>query len=44
MDHNGMPVNLTRVIVKGFKKCWMSSAVDETGDMLWDGSEEDGGC
>jgi len=22
----------------------MSSAVDETGDMLWDGSEEDGGC
>jgi hypothetical protein len=26
--------------VKGFKKCWISSAVDETDDnTLWDGSE-----
>jgi hypothetical protein len=31
------------VIVKGFKKCCISSAVDETdGAMLRSGSEEDG--
>ena len=31
------------MIVKGFKKCCMSNALDETdGDMLWNGSEEDG--
>jgi hypothetical protein len=31
------------VIVKGFKMCCMSSAVDKTdGDMLWNGSEEEG--
>jgi hypothetical protein len=31
-----------KVILKGFKKCCMSSAVDGTdGDMLWNGSEED---
>jgi hypothetical protein len=31
------------VTVKGFKKCCISNAVDETdGDTLWDGSEEDG--
>jgi len=31
------------VIVKGFKKCCISSAVDGTDDdMFWDGSEEDG--
>ena len=31
------------VILKGFKKCWLSNAVDETDDdMLWNGSEEDG--
>ena len=30
------------VISKGFKKCCVSNAVDETyEDMLWDGSEED---
>ena len=29
--------------MKGFKKCCISSAVDGTdGDMLWNGSEEDG--
>jgi hypothetical protein len=29
------------VIVKGFKKCCISSAVDETNvGMLWNGSEE----
>ena len=29
--------------MKGFKKCCVSSAVDETDDdMLWNGSEEDG--
>ena len=29
--------------VRGFKKCCMSTAVDETDDdMLWNGSEEDG--
>ena len=31
------------VNVKGFKKCCVSSAVDETDDvMLWNGREEDG--
>jgi hypothetical protein len=30
------------VIVKGFKKCCISNAVDETDDMLWNDSEEDG--
>jgi hypothetical protein len=31
------------VTVKGFEKCCISSAVDETDDyMLWKGSEEDG--
>jgi hypothetical protein len=27
------------VTVKGSKKCCISSAVDETGDMLWNGSD-----
>jgi hypothetical protein len=32
-----------RLIVKGFKKCCISSAVDGThGGMLWNDSEEDG--
>jgi len=31
------------VNVKGFKKCCISSAIDETDDdMLWNGNEEDG--
>jgi hypothetical protein len=30
------------VIWKGFEKCFVSSAVDETANMLWNGSEEDG--
>ena len=31
------------VIVKGFKKCCISTAVDDTyDDMLWKGNEEDG--
>jgi hypothetical protein len=31
------------VTVKGFKKCCISNAVDETDDdMLWNDSEEDG--
>jgi len=29
------------VTVKGFKKCFISSAVDENDDLLWNGSEED---
>ena len=34
---------LPEVIVKGFMKCWMSSAAEETDDdMFWNGSEEDG--
>jgi len=28
--------------VKGSKKCCISNAVDETDDMLWDGSEDNG--
>ena len=28
--------------VKGFKKCFMSNAVGENDDVLWNGSEEDG--
>jgi hypothetical protein len=31
------------VTEKGFKKCWISNAVDGTdGDMSWNGSEEGG--
>jgi hypothetical protein len=30
------------VIVKGFKKCCISKTWDETGDTLWNGSEEEG--
>ena len=31
------------VTMKGFKKCCISTAVDETeDDMLWNGNEEDG--
>jgi len=31
------------VIVKGFKKCCISNAVDETDvDVLWNSSEDDG--
>jgi len=30
------------VTAKGFKKCCISTAVDGTDDMLWNGSEEDG--
>jgi len=34
---------LPEVAVKGFKKCCISSAMDETDDnVLWNGSEEDG--
>jgi len=37
-----MAVLLARSVVKGFKKCCLSNAVDGTDDeMLWDGSEED---
>jgi len=32
-----------KVMMKGFKKCCVSSAVDEIDDdMLWNGNEEDG--
>jgi len=30
------------VILKGFEKCFVFSAVDETDNVLWNGSEEDG--
>jgi hypothetical protein len=30
------------VTVRGIKKCCISNAMDETDDMLWTGSEEDG--
>jgi hypothetical protein len=34
---------LPEVTVKGFKKCFISNAMDETDDnVLWNGSEEDG--
>ena len=45
VDHNGMAAHLTSsyVIVKGFKKCCISSALDETDDnVLWNVSEEGG--
>jgi hypothetical protein len=40
--HNGMAVHLTRSKCEEFKKSCIPSAMDGTGDMLWDGSEEDG--
>ena len=43
VDHNSMAAHLTRMTVKGFKKCCISNVVDGTDcDMLWNGSEEDG--
>jgi hypothetical protein len=36
----GMAAISKAVIVKGFKKCCISSGMDE--NMLWNGSEEDG--
>jgi hypothetical protein len=39
---HGMAVHSPEVTVKGFRNCCMSSAVDVTGDMLWNGSEGDG--
>jgi hypothetical protein len=30
------------IIVQGFKKCHISSTMDETDDILWNCSEEDG--
>jgi len=30
------------MIVKGFKKSFISNAMDEIDDVLWNGSEEDG--
>jgi len=30
------------MIVKGFKKSCISDAMNEIGDVLWNGSEEDG--
>jgi hypothetical protein len=44
VDHNGMAAHLTSlyVIVKGIKKCCISSALDETDDdMLWNVSDEE---
>ena len=44
VDHNGMVVHLTRsecVSVNGFK-CCISNAVNETNDVFWNGSEENG--
>jgi len=38
-----MEVHLTGSASKGFKRCCTFNAVDETdGDMLWNGSKEDG--
>jgi hypothetical protein len=31
-----------QVTVKGFKKCCVSNAMDETDDDMWNDSEEDG--
>jgi len=43
MDHKRMAAISPQVIVKGFKKCCISNAMEETDDdMLWKGSEEDG--
>jgi hypothetical protein len=42
VDYNSMAAHLTRMTVKGFKKCCISSAVNDTDeDRLWNGSEED---
>jgi hypothetical protein len=42
-DCNSITAHLTRSDLKGFKKCCVSNAVDKTdGDILWNGSEEDG--
>jgi len=41
--HYGMAANLTRSDFEGFKKYFLSNAVQETDDaMLWNNSEEEG--
>ena len=42
VDNNGMAAISPEVIVKDFKKCCISSAVDENDDMLWNSSEDNG--
>jgi hypothetical protein len=32
VDHNSLAAHITKVILKGVKKCRISSAMDETGD------------
>jgi len=34
---------LSEVTVIGFKKCCISNSMDETGDILWNGSSEEDG-
>jgi hypothetical protein len=42
VDNNGMADISPEVTVKDFKKCCISSTVDENDDTLWNGSEETG--
>jgi hypothetical protein len=43
MDHNSVAAHLTRSECEGFRRCCLSSAVDETNVyMLWIGVEKDG--
>ena len=38
----GWPRISPEVVVKGFKKCHISNAKDETDDILWNANEEGG--
>jgi hypothetical protein len=42
VDQNRTAGVSQEVTVKGFKKCCITKAMDETDDMLWNGREEDG--
>ena len=42
VHQNAMAVHLTQSDCVGFKKCRLANVMDETDDMLWNGSEEDG--
>jgi len=42
VDHKGMECISPEVIMMGYKKCYISNAVNVPDDMLWSGSEEDG--
>ena len=42
VDHNSMAMHLTRSDRKVFSRCCLQNGMDETYDVLWNDSEENG--